>query len=230
VGGAAARAASQAHGPAKAPPAPVEEISREWYLYYNDAQFGPFSQEEVERLLRSGRINLRVHAWTAGMDAWSRLMKVAAFQTVVAEVQAKEEQKLETPTENARTAHAPAVASSVVREQRKSPRAPMTARLLMSDQRQVFDALCRDVSTGGMQVLTSKTPGKVGDRIRLNITPGVRSDIKPRHDSALKPFVAEGLIVRLLEDGRGFSFRFEKLAPEARLAIEEFVQEESRSG
>jgi hypothetical protein len=198
-------------------------------LYYNDGQFGPFAQEEVERLLRAGRINVRVHAWTVGMEAWSRLMRVPTFSAVVAEVEEKaagrESEASKEPSQKAEEQP-----KSTVREQRKSPRAPMTARLLMSDQREVFDALCRDVSTGGMQVLTSHIPGKVGDRLKLNITPGYRAGVKLRHDSPLKPFVGEGVIVRILEDSRGFSFRFEKLAPDARLAIEEYVKEESQSG
>ena len=201
-----------------APPAPQVEPAREWYLYYNDAQFGPFSEDEVIRLLRSGRINVRVHAWTAGMDAWSRLMKVPSFQSVVEEVTSASSSAPEvSPTDSPHR-------DSVVREQRKSPRAPMTARLLMSDNREVFEALCRDVSTGGMQVLTSWIPGRVGMQLKLNITPGSGAGGKERKSSPLKPFVAEGVVVRLLEDGRGFSFRFEKLGSEARSAIEEFVK------
>jgi len=225
VGGAAARAASQQQAPSKAPPAPPQDTQREWYLYYNDGQFGPFTQEEVERLLRAGRINVRVHAWTSGMEAWSRLMRVPSFSAVVAEVEEKavsreaEPSKAPAQKEKESAPKAEEQPKSVVREQRKSPRAPMTARLLMSDQREIFEALCRDVSTGGMQVLTSQIPGKVGDRLKLNITPGHRAGAKLRHDSPLKPFVGEGVIVRILEDSRGFSFRFERLAPEARLAI-----------
>lgn len=224
----AARAASQQLGHS-VPPPPQADAPRDWYLYYNDAQFGPFSEDEIERLLRSGRINVRVHAWTAGMEAWSRLMKVSTFAAVVAEVEDKSDRAPEMISQGTQKKQTDSRMESVVREQRKSPRAPMTARLLMSDNREVFDALCRDVSTGGMQVLTSGIPGKVGDRIRLNITPGHRAGAKIRKDSPLKPFVAEGVIVRLLEDSRGFSFRFEKLSPEARVAIEEYVKNENHT-
>jgi hypothetical protein len=34
--------------------------------------------------------------------------------------------------------------------------------------------------------------------------------------------VAEGMVVRILEDGRGFSFRFEKLPENARKSIEKY--------
>jgi hypothetical protein len=39
----------------------------------------------------------------------------------------------------------------------------------------------------------------------------------------LNPFVAEGVIVRVLEDGRGFSFRFEGLSRESQEAIERYI-------
>ena len=231
------RALTGADQSKSAPPAALTaegDPEREWYLYYNDAQFGPFTEAEIERLLRSGRINARVHAWTSGMEGWTRLHRIASFKTIVDEVGGAEE----TPPAIAATQSATSVASaktvvdetpvreSVVREQRKAPRAPMTARLLMSDNREVFESLCRDVSTGGMQVLTSWKPERVGMRLKLNITPRGLAGAKDRKSSPLKPFVAEGLVVRLLEDGRGFSFRFEKLAPEARAAIEEFVKNE----
>jgi|GEM_PF-330359 len=214
------------------PPAALEkqlEPDREWYLYYNDAQFGPFSEPEIERLLRSGRINVRVHAWTSGMEGWTRLMRIETFKTVVDEIGGAEETPPAASAAGVKTpapGDEPVLRESVVREQRKAPRAPMTARLLMSDNREVFESLCRDVSTGGMQVLTSWKPERVGMRLKLNITPRGGAGGKDRKASPLKPFVAEGQVVRLLEDGRGFSFRFEKLAPEARAAIEEFVKNE----
>jgi hypothetical protein len=40
----------------------------------------------------------------------------------------------------------------------------------------------------------------------------------------IEPFVAEGVIVRLLEDGRGFSFRFERLTDGARKTIETYIK------
>ena len=217
------------------PPAVLDEQEnpeREWYLYYNDAQFGPFTEAEIERLLRSGRINVRVHAWASGMEGWTRLHRIVSFKSIVDEVGGADEAPPATAATQPEVSAAKVgaeetpVRESVVREQRRAPRAPMTARLLMSDNREVFESLCRDVSTGGMQVLTSWKPERVGMRLKLNITPRGVAGAKDRKSSPLKPFVAEGLVVRLLEDGRGFSFRFEKLAPEARAAIEEFVKNE----
>lgn len=90
---------------------------------------------------------------------------------------------------------------------------------MMAADGRVFSGLCRDVSVGGMQCLTSELPGPVGTVLKLNIS--TPSGAKEGIDA----FVAEGVIVRELEDGKGFSFRFEKLSPEGKKAIESYVSE-----
>jgi hypothetical protein len=81
--------------------------------------------------------------------------------------------------------------------------------------------MCRDISVGGMQVLTDQIPGVSGTRIRLNVSPVNPS--RSKASSAIEPFVAEGVIVRILEDGRGFSFRFEGLTDRAKKIIEKYI-------
>ena len=77
--------------------------------------------------------------------------------------------------------------------------------------------MARDISIGGMQVLSDFVPSKVGSRLKLNISP-------PEPTSpAFTPFVAEGLVVRLHDDRRGFSFRFDELSAGARQIIERIL-------
>jgi c-di-GMP-binding flagellar brake protein YcgR len=83
----------------------------------------------------------------------------------------------------------------------------------------VSTGICRDVSIGGMQVLTERTPGPVGTKIRLNVSPSVAQDAQALFD----PFVATGSVVRVLEDGKGFSFRFDSLSDDARNSIEKYI-------
>lgn len=222
--------APQKTAPAPAPKAPVAQVDlpdepplevRNWYLYYNDSQFGPFSRDEVERFLRSGRIHGRVHAWEGGMDNWERLERVPAFSAVIAELpKATQPPAPKAPANATRSdlpkAPAPAAESKTVRaDQRSSPRRPLVAKILLADSTTVATAVCRDISVGGMQVLTDSVPGAVGAKIRLNVSTS--------GGAALSPFVAHGVIVRFLEDRRGFSFRFDKLSPEAQSAIENYI-------
>jgi hypothetical protein len=68
-----------------------------------------------------------------------------------------------------------------------------------------------------MQVLTDQVPGPVGTKLKLNVSPAGKG-------KKLDAFIAEGEIVRILEDGRGYSFRFTQLAPAARKSIESYIQ------
>jgi hypothetical protein len=131
------------------------------------------------------------------MDNWKRIEKLSEFASVEKPVAptVKEEKK----------------------EQRKAPRRPLVARLFLANDKLVVAAVCRDVSVGGMQVLTDRVPGEPGERLKMNISPAGENGEK------VPPFVAEGVIVRVLEDGRGFSFRFERLANEAREALENYI-------
>lgn len=198
-----------------APPAPPKEDDvdqKVWYLYFNETQFGPFSSSEVEENISSGKIDARVFIWRDGMAGWERLEKVATFQ-----------KKLKGASPVVRPAtlrSAAAKASEKKADKRGTPRKPMLARILLSNDRDVAVAVCRDISIGGMQVLTDKIPGDVGSRIKLNVSPA--KDEKGKK-AEFKAFVAEGTIVRVLEDGRGFSFRFSRLTDSARRSIESYV-------
>jgi hypothetical protein len=75
-----------------------------------------------------------------------------------------------------------------------------------------------------MQVLTDRLPGKVGAKIRLNVS-SISDEKASKTQKARKidSFVAEGVIVRILEDKRGFSFRFDKLSSAAKRSIEQYI-------
>lgn len=102
-------------------------------------------------------------------------------------------------------------------ERRAAERKPFIARMFIQNQAKVFEGVCRDVSIGGMQVLVDQFPGHVGEKIDLNVHPE-NSDLH---------FVASGEIVRKLEGGQGFSFRFLSLKEEARQAIESYIKSQN---
>jgi hypothetical protein len=189
------------------PPAPSERApsaggeEKPWFLYYSDSQYGPFSQEEVERFLLVGRIHRKVHVWRDGMKSWERIEEVPAFRDAV--VDSLKPKATPSPSEDT---------GRIQREQRASPRAPLVAKIMVAFDQSLSVAMCRDISVGGMQVLTDKLPGDVGARVKLNVS-----------SEHMEPFVAEGIIVRILEDKRGFSFRFDRLPDTARRAIETYV-------
>ncbi len=196
--------------PPSGPPKPpvVKEI-RNWYLYYNDTQFGPFSAPEVQGSLEAGKLHGRVHAWKDGMGGWVRLEELAEFSHAAPQGSQK-----------------PAFELATSDDKRKAPRFPLIARILVADDAQVSVAICRDISIGGMQVLTDRLPGPVGTRLKLNVSPAsAKTSTGKKVRSTIEAFVAEGEVVRILEDGRGYSFRFNKLPEKSRKAIESYIQE-----
>ena len=98
-------------------------------------------------------------------------------------------------------------------ERRSETRRPFIARLFLNNDKKFFEGICRDISIGGMQVLVDHFSGTPGDEISINVHP----ENKDYH------FVADGVVVRLLEGNSGFSFRFRELSPEAKKAIENYL-------
>jgi hypothetical protein len=201
------------------PSGPRSEDEKIWFLYYNDAQFGPFSGEEIRRFLRIGKIHGKVHAWKDPMENWLRIEKIGEFQEVLGEVTASRAAPPAPAPGGKAVAPAPAAATSVSPpDQRATPRRPLVAKIYAATGDQVSVGMCRDISVGGMQVLTDRLPGGRGARVKLNVSPA-----GGEKGGGIQPFVAEGVIVRILEDGRGFSFRFQSLPEPARKAIEAYI-------
>lgn len=98
-------------------------------------------------------------------------------------------------------------------ERRASKRKPFVARMFFESGKQVFVGICRDVSVGGMQVLVDQFPAPIGDTISINVHP----------ENTDHHFVASGQVVRHLEGGHGFSFRFIDLKSDAKEAIEKYL-------
>lgn len=206
---------------ATAPPPPKQKAEdRNWFLYYNDSQFGPFSSEEISRFLRVGKIHGRVHIWKDGMEDWARLETIDRFAEDIVESKIAREIK-KTGGEKRPSESTKATSATQPGDQRKAPRRPLVAKILMADHEALTVAVCRDISVGGMQVLTDRIPGEPGSRIKMNVSPAGRAE---KDGKAIEPFVAEGVIVRILEDGRGFSFRFDRLPDSSRRVIEEYIR------
>lgn len=179
--------------------------SKKYYLYYKRSQHGPYSKNELVKIIESKKLNSKSYVWIAGWPSWRRITEVTELAPYVLNAP---------PTSSIRMKTGIGVDTS---EKRLVPRRPLVARIFLHNQRDVIIAVCRDISLGGMQVLTDKVPGSVGSTIKLNVSP---ADVKQ-----VKSFVAEGEIIRLLEDGRGFSLKFIKISDEAKLAIQSYIGE-----
>ncbi len=99
-------------------------------------------------------------------------------------------------------------------DRRASNRKPFIARMYIKNRKEVFTGICRDISIGGMQVLVDHFPSNVGDTISINVHP----------ENTDYHFVADGHVVRSLDGGQGFSFRFSSLSAESQNAINKYLK------
>ncbi|MBI2606079.1 MAG: DUF4339 domain-containing protein [Deltaproteobacteria bacterium] len=189
-------------------PAPQEPSH---YLYFKKTQYGPFSRAELIHVLESNKIDASAFLWTPGWSNWRSLPQVTEFAVYLGQPAAP------APADSwpAQKRKPEGGSKSMRKDKRDFPRRPLVARLFVANEADVIIAVCRDISVGGMQVLTDRVPGPVGAKVKLNVSP---ADAKK-----VKGFVAEGEIVRTLEDGRGFSFRFTRISSDAKKAIEKYI-------
>jgi hypothetical protein len=156
-------------------------------------EYGPYSLSMIKRLFDENRINGQTYIFKPNTQGWIALGEVSGYQDIFNDI--------------------PPVITD--EEQRTSKRKPFIARMFIATNNRVFEGVCRDISTGGMQVLISDFPGSPGDNISFNVHP----------ENSQFHFVASGEIVRMLDGGQGFSFQFTNLDPEAKKVIENYVNE-----
>ncbi|HRK02617.1 MAG TPA: DUF4339 domain-containing protein, partial [Oligoflexia bacterium] len=150
-------------------------VNRPYYLYTNNTQYGPFSEDELLRVLKTQKVSRNAYAWTAGWPNWKRLSSIPEFAEFVASTPApkptskassKSKSKTKSslkkvPASNDQTmgVRMGTVAGEDLSDKRGGPRRPLVARLFLHNNQDVIIAVCRDISIGGMQVLTDRVPG-----------------------------------------------------------------------
>lgn len=155
--------------------------------------YGPFTIEQLKKLFKENRINGKTLLFMNGMKDWKLLADFEDYQEVFEEVP-------------------PMIQDE---DRRSTKRKPFVARMFVHNNEAIFEGICRDISIGGMQVLTDHFKGKEGERISINVHP----------QNTDYHFTASGVVVRLLEGNAGFSFRFLNLSDEARKSIEKYIEE-----
>lgn len=158
-----------------------------------EVEYGPFSIKILEKLFDEKRINSKTYVFTPGMENWSLLGDLPIYNKISNNI--------------------PPVIEDC--DRRRDVRKPFVAKLFFHDNKKVYEGVCRDISIGGLQLLVSYYPAKIGDLVSLNVHP----------DNSAFSFVASGKIVRILSGDQGFSIRFIDLGPEAQQAINSYIDE-----
>lgn len=155
--------------------------------------YGPFNLKQLKQLFKENRINGKTLIYTTGMKEWKILADFPEYQEIFEELP-------------------PIIKES---DRRTTLRKPFIARLFVQNNKNVYEGVCRDISVGGMQVLTDHFSGEAGDKITINVHP----------ENTDYHFTASGVVVRILEGHSGFSFRFQSLSDEAKRSIEKYLQD-----
>ncbi len=156
-------------------------------------EYGPFSINQLTRAFSEERINEKTFIFTPGMSTWVLLGDFDRFDEIAGGL--------------------PPQISEM--DRRVNVRKPFVARLFFHNNEKVFEGICRDISVGGLQILVSAFPCKVGDDVSLNVHP----------DNSDYHFTASGVVVRKLEGDAGFSLRFKDLNEEAKESIQKYIHD-----
>jgi len=157
------------------------------------SDYGPFNLGQLKQLFKESRINGKTLLFVTGMKEWKVLGDLPEYQEIFEE--------------------APPVIQDA--DRRAAIRKPFIARLFVQNNKKVFEGVCRDISVGGMQILTEDFRGQAGDKISINVHP----------ENSEYHFTASGVVVRILDGNSGFSFRFQGLSDEAKRSVEKYLQE-----
>jgi len=155
-------------------------------------EYGPFSLNMLKKLFDENRVNAKTFIFTPGMTDWIFLADLPIFSKIFQMV--------------------PPVIEEI--DRRVGSRRPFVAKMFFHNNAKLFEGICRDISVGGLQVLVSKSPVKVGEIISLNVHP----------ENSEYSFVASAKVVRLLNGGQGFSLIFKNLSDEATRAINNYLE------
>lgn len=200
------------------PPLPQKpEQTKHWFVVVNGNQSGPFSKDDLLTMAQSKQITGETFGWKPGMANWGALAQIPEISAIFSGP------ALPPPTPQIAppplTAAPPQPTAQNTggggMEKRKAPRKPLKARIMLANNEGIAVALCQDVSSGGMFLITSTIPGPVGTQVKINVTP---------EEADVPQFTAEGEIVRILPDSRGFSVKFTRISEDTKNAIQKYIK------
>lgn len=114
-----------------------------------EAEYGPFSLEQLSQAFEEKRINEKTFVYAPGMEKWTFLGDTPLFEKFSGGMPPQIEEQ----------------------DRRFGPRRPFVAKIFFTDNDSVYEGICRDISIGGLQILVADFPGDVGDKVNMNVHP-----------------------------------------------------------
>jgi len=141
-----------------------EEFSQEigisnepiWFVFREKNKFGPYRYLDLVKLLQQNNCSPEDFVWKPSMSDWQKIRLTPEFSDKVLK----------------KLAHLKTFSSEKVFLQRRFPRVPYDAEVILHDEHSVHFGNVRSLSEGGAFVQLEKVTHSKGDRLKIHFTPG----------------------------------------------------------
>lgn len=176
-----------------------------WYLQYRGSGFGPLSLAEIKMVIKSGKMQGPLFAMGPGLEKWTKIENVPQLEDLMNLMKGIE--------------------TNSFKEKRKSERTELIAvvRFHYKDDPSGSHHLgvCRDLSTGGMMIVTHHLPPKNAAIVEL--------EVQPEEESCVTPFAVNGVVRHMLADKSGYSIEFINLPQKAAQEIQQHINSSKKN-
>lgn len=188
-----------------AEPAPVSGRNspavQTWYLQYDGSEFGPLSLLEIQQIVNSKKLAGPLFAWRPGFAKWLPVKEVVELTQLMQETK---------------------ILATEPREANKrgNARLPFLATVKfttpgdISRENLKFTGISRDISEGGMLIMTKDFPGKTGEQLFVRV--------EPASDVGIPNFEIVGQVRRVLPNKDGFGLEFKQMPKKLITILKEY--------
>jgi len=142
----------------------VPADKREWFIFRDSRQFGPYSYYEMIKLLQTKRLYDYDFVWSPGLSTWVKLYQIPEFSSDVI-------QKLARSSD-------PNVSQVFFR--RRYPRVSLKHKAFLHNSKKWWSVETTEVSAGGVGLVVPKTEDiQVRDQMILHLTSAAHATLPP---------------------------------------------------
>lgn len=145
----------------QAPELRIDELKkRQWFVLKENVNYGPFTTLEVIQMLQGKTLFEFDFVWKQGLDSWKKLSEVSNFSDE--SIKAIHDQT-GTPFEKN---------LNQIFFRRKHVRAQLEAKVIIHDQKKVYNSSSKEISEGGASFYLSGAQFEIGQQLYLHFSPG----------------------------------------------------------
>jgi hypothetical protein len=180
----------------------------EWFIQFEGTEFGPFSLEELKRVLKSGRLQGEIYLWNATLENW---VPVSAYTTLARIVPHRQVAHRKVRRSNRKQD----LELMRKREGRLASRQSLVATVALADSKDVI-GVCANISEQGLQVM-------IDSEFEFASVENIRLRISPIGITGLHPFEAQVQLTWVNSQAQRAGFRFRNLAAVDQESLQKYL-------